>query len=232
MGNTIRARLFFIASIGLVSIAVLALSWPRLQAGFRYLPVDIAINRYYADREIPTDRLPVLLRFAGQAINIHDHYRYHDGLSQLHYLRGLDVYTPARERRDAYRQAEAEAIISLSQAPAQPGPWLRLATIRWVLHDEPEDIIQPWKMSIFTGRTHSGLYTQRVEMGLGLREFLDEEAIAMLRDQLLLAWKTRPGSLVQLLARRDIDLRVTRELLANTDPLALGEMEAWLERFR
>jgi hypothetical protein len=73
---------------------------------------------------------------------------------------------------------------------------------------------------------------QRVEMGLGLREFLDEEAVAMLRDQLLLAWKTRPGSLVQVLARRDFDLLVTRGLLEYTDPLALGEMEAWLERFR
>ena len=37
---------------------------------------------------------------------------------------------------------------------------------------------------------------------------------------------------VDELARRDIDLRVTRGLLENTDPLALGEMEAWLERFR
>jgi hypothetical protein len=232
MGNTIRVRLLFIASIALLSIAVLALSWPRFQASFRYLPVDRALALYYTEHVIPTDRMEALIRFAGEAIGHHDHYRYHDGLSQLHYLRGLDVYTPALERRDAYRQAEAEAVNSLTQAPAQPGPWLRLATIRWILHDEPEDIIQPWKMSIFSGRTHSGLYTQRVEMGLAQREFLDEEAVAMLRDQLLLAWTTRPGSLVQVLARRDIDLRVTRGLLANTDPLALGEMEAWLEKFR
>jgi hypothetical protein len=232
MGNTIRVRFLFIVSIALLSIAVLARSWPRFQAGFRYLPVDRAIALYDSEQVIPTDRMEALIRFAGEAIGHHDHYRYHDGLSQLHYLRGLDVYTPALERRDAYRQAEAEAVISLTQAPAQPGPWLRLATIRWILHDEPEDIIQPWKMSIFSGRTHSGLYTQRVEMGLAQREFLDEEAVAMLRNQLLLAWKTRPGSLVQVLARRDIDLRVTRGLLANTDPLALTEMEAWLERFR
>jgi hypothetical protein len=91
--------------MALLATAVLALSWPRLQAGFRYLPVDIAVDRFYTDRQIPSDRLTVLIRFAGQAINYHDHYRYHDGLSLLHYLRGLDRYTPALERRDAYRQA-------------------------------------------------------------------------------------------------------------------------------
>lgn len=216
----------------LVSVLVLALAWPRFQASFRFLPVDRALARYQADREIPSDRLPVLVEFARAAIGRHDHYRYRDGLSQLHYLRGLDPYTPALERRPAYREAEAEAVNSLRQAPAQPEAWLRLAMIRWILRDETEDIVMPWKMSIFTGRTHSGLYAHRVELGLAHRAFLDEEAIAMLRDQLLLAWRTQPGTLIQVLARRDRSLAVTRGLLAFNDPSALQEMEAWLEKIR
>jgi hypothetical protein len=211
---------------------MLSLSWPRLQASLRFLPVDIGIARYYKDREIPTDRLTVLIRFGDEAVGFHDHYRYHNGLSLLHYLRALDVYTPARERRGAYRQAESAGMATLSRAPAQPAAWLRLATIRWILHDEPEAIIQPWKMSIFTGRTHSSLYTHRVEVGLAQRAFLDDEGVAMLRDQLLLAWKTRPGTLIQVLARRDRKLLTTRGLLEFTDPEALDEMEAWLERIR
>lgn len=221
-----------LAAAGLVSVAVLWLSWPRLQASFRYLPVDIAISRYYADREIPSDRLAVLVEFAHQAISRHDHYRYREGLSLLHYLRALDPFTPALERRPAYRHAESEAMASLQQAPAQTATWLRLATIRWVLHDEPEDIIQPWKMSIFTGRTHSSLLAQRVEMGLAQREFLDAEGVAMLRDQLLLTWRSRRGSLVRVLKRRDPGLVVTGELLAATDPAALSEMKVWLEELR
>jgi hypothetical protein len=235
MGNTIRTnfpRLLIITSIGLVSVAVLALSWPRFQASFRYLPVDIAIKRYYTDREIPSYRLPILVEFAGQAIEHHDHYRYHDGLSLLHYLQALDPYTPALERLPAYRQSESEAMISLQQAPAQSATWLRLATIRWVLHDEPETIIQPWKMSIFTGRTHSSLLAYRVEMGLSQRDFMDAEAVAMLRDQLLLAWRAQRGALVRVLARRDRKLNVTRELLEETDPVALSEMGVWLEKLR
>jgi len=232
MGNTIRTRLFALVSIGLLAIAVVALSWPRFQASFRYLPVDIAISRYYTDHEIPSYRLAILVEFAQQAIGYHDHYRYHEGLSVLHYLQALDPYTPALERRPAYRLAESEAIASLQVAPAQAATWLRLATVRWILHDEPEDIIGPWKMSIFTGRTISTQFANRVDIGLSQREFMDTEAVAMLRDQLLLGWRGQQHSLVRILARRDRDLVVTRELLAEMDPLALADMEAWLEKLR
>ncbi|MFC1720147.1 hypothetical protein ACFL00_03290 [Pseudomonadota bacterium] len=210
----------------------MALAWPRFQASFRYLPVDIAIDRYFADRQIPSDRLPFLIEFAQQSIAFNDYYRYRDGLSQLHYLRALDPFSPALERIPAYREAESEVMISLQQAPAQPEAWLRLATIRWILHDEPETIIAPWKMSIFTGRTDSSLLASRVEMGLAYYEFLDPEAVSMLRDQLLLAWRARSSSLVRILARRDRNLVVTRELLAATHPLALDEMKVLLEKLR
>jgi len=225
-------KFFLLCAIGLVALAVLSLAWPRFLASVRYQPVDAALARYYADNQIPSDRLLVLIRFAEEAVGIHDHYRYHDGLSQLHYLRGLDPQTAARERRDAYRQAEAEAVASLSQAPAQPAGWLQLATVRWILREEPERVIEPWKMSIFTGRTHSSLYSRRVEMGLAHRAFLDAESVAMLRDQLLLAWRMRPGALAQVLARRDPQLSVTRGLLEASDPAALNEMETWLEKLR
>jgi len=232
MGSIIRARYAILAVAGLLAILVLSLSWPRFQASFRYLPVDIAISRYYTDREIPSHRLDILVGFAQQAIGYHDHYRYHDGLSVLHYLQAIDPYTPGLERRPAYRLAESEAIASLRMAPAQASTWLRLATIRWILHDEPEDIIGPWKMSIFTGRTISMQFAIRVDIGLSQREFMDAEAVSMLRDQLLLGWRAQQRSLVQILARRDRDLVVTRELLADTDPLALADMETWLEKYR
>ncbi|MFC1690425.1 hypothetical protein ACFL07_12370 [Pseudomonadota bacterium] len=226
------SRYLSIAVIGLTAIAMIALAWPRLYASIRYLPVEIAIKRYYSTREIPTDRLPVLIRFSEQALARHDHYRYRDGLSLLHYLRALDVFTPAPERRDTYRQAEAEAIVSLQRAPARPAVWLRVATIRWILHDEPETIIQPWKMSIFTGRTDSALFGPRVEMGLAHREYMDAEAVAMLRDQILLTWRARPGTLVQIVAKRDRQMTVTRGLLEDTDPTALAEMDAWIAKLR
>jgi hypothetical protein len=225
-------RLALLVAVGLMAAVLLALAWPRFLASVRYLPVEHALDRYYADNEIPSDRLKVLIRFAEEAIGRQDHYRFHDGLSQLQYLRGLDVQTPAGERRAAYRAAADAAAASLRQAPAQPAAWLRLATLRWILHDEPDTIVGAWKMSIFTGRTHSSLYAHRVEMGLAQRAVLDDEGVAMLRDQLLLAWRIRPGTLVQVLARRDPGLRIVGGLLTDTDPVALREMEDWLERLR
>ena len=206
------------------------LSWPRLQASYRYIPVDLAIKRYYSSRETPSDRLPVLIRFANEALGHKDHYRYHEGLSLLHTLKAIDSNTPPLERRDAYVTAEAEAIESLKKAPAQPQLWLRLSHIRWVLHDEPENIIAAWKMSVFTGRTEASLMVQRVEIGLAHHEFMDEEAVAMLRDQLVLAWRLKSGALAQVLSVRDSDLVLTQELLGGTDPTALEEMKSWLEK--
>jgi hypothetical protein len=225
-------RYLSIALIGFVAIAVLALAWPRLQASFRYLPVEIAIKRYYSTGEISSDRLPVLLRFAEQALAHQDHYRFHDGLSQLHLLRATDFSTPALERREAYVTAASEAGESLQGAPAQPSAWLRLASLGSILHEEPETIIAAWKMSIFTGRTVVTLITRRIEIGLVYSRYLDEEAVAMLRDQLLLGWRLRPGPLVQVLASRDRDLAVTRQLIENSDPGALADMGAWLEKLR
>ena len=121
---------------------------------------------------------------------------------------------------------------SLQRAPAQSATWLRLATIRWILHDEPETIIEPWKMSVFTGRAQSSLLTLRIDLGIAQFEYMDDESVAMLRDQLLLAWRVRASSLVRVLARRDRSLDVTSELLAGTDPAALEEMGLLLAKYR
>ena len=144
-------RRLVLIPVALVALAVLSLAWPRFQASVRYLPVERAIKQYYKTGEIPTDRLPVLIRFATEAISHQEHYRFHDGLSTLHLLRAMDFKTPALERRDAYISAMMEAERSLQQAPANPATWLRLASVRWILHEEPETIVDAWKMSVFTG---------------------------------------------------------------------------------
>ena len=196
------------------------------------MPVDLAIERYYQDREIPSHRMLTLLGFSNQAIAYHDHYRYYEGLSFLHYLRGLDIYPPALERRTEYRKAEAAAIEAVKRAPAQPETWLRIATVRSILRDEPETVLEPWKMSIFTGRTHSTLMVPRVGVGLPLLEFMDGESRSMLRDQLLLAWTLKPDDLLRTLKQSDRELERTRALIGARDPAALTEMETRIEKVR
>jgi hypothetical protein len=218
--------------VALLAGVTLSLAWPRMKASYRFLPVDIAIGRYYDQREIPTHRMLTLMGFAAEAIARHDHYRYHDGLSFLHYLRGLDIYTPALERRGEYREAEAAAMAVVKQAPAQPEAWLRIATVRAMLRDEPGDVLEPWKMSVYTGRTHSTLMAPRVGIALPYLEFMDSEARAMLRDQLLLGWVLKPNDLLRELKRVDPRLEKTRALVSEIDPSALTEMEARIEKIR
>jgi len=228
--NSKSSRLFQGILIATLAVALLAMAWPRMQASFRFLPVDLAVRNYYQDQEIPSHRLLTLITFARQAIACHDHYRYRDSLSLLYLLRAIDVQTPALERREDYRLAETEAMETVRQAPTQPEAWLRIASVRSILHDEPETIIEPWKMSIFTGRTHSTLLVPRVGVGLAYLEFLDSESRAMLRDQLWLAWDIKPNALLSELKIRDPGLARVRSLAGNTDPATLAEMEARLEK--
>jgi hypothetical protein len=214
---------------GLLALLVLALAWPRLSASVRFRPVDLAIEQYHETREIPTHRLQTLIGFAGDAVRTHGHYRYHDGRSFLHLLRGLDIYTPALERRGEYRLAEQAAIETVKRAPAQPEAWLRIAMVRAILRDEPEAVLEPWKMSVFTGRTHSTLMVPRVGVGLPYLEFMDAESRGMLKDQLQLAWALKPRELLRELQQRDPRLQATRQLIAATNPSALAEMEERIE---
>jgi hypothetical protein len=225
-------RISIVALATLSALLLLALCWPRLQASYRFLPVDLAIERYYDDREIPSRRLLTLMKFARQAIGYHDHYRYHDALSLLHYLRAIDLRTPALERRDAYRLAEAEAVETVKRAPAQPEAWLRISTVRAILHEEADDVIETWKMSVFTGRTHSTLMVPRIDIGLPYLEFMDAETRSMLRDQLLLAWGLKPNDLLRVLKIRDPGLEKTHGLLGLSNPSEIGEMEVRLEKIR
>ena len=222
--------IFAVALAMLLGLILLYLAWPRMQASYRFLPVDIAIERYFDNREIPSRRILTLIGFAGEAIGHHDHYRYHNGLSLLYYLRGLDIHTPALERRAAYRSAETEAMETVKRAPAQPEAWLRMAMVRMVLRDEPEEVIEPWKMSIFTGRTHSTLLVPRTTIGLDYLGFLDRESRSMLRDQLLLAWAMKPVELLRMLKTNDPGLEKSGALLGNTAPATLLEMEERIEK--
>jgi hypothetical protein len=231
-GDSAGSKWPLLLAVVLIAFAVASLAWPRFLASVRYLPVELAIRNYYVSGEMPSDRLPVLVRFATEAVEYQDHYRFHDGLSTLQVLRALDYKTRALERRPAYVSALGSAEQALLRAPAKPATWLRLASVRWILHEEPETIVDAWKMSIFTGRIHTDLLARRVELGLAHFAYLDEEGTAMLRDQLLLAWKLRPNQLMPIFNRRDRELQITRYMLTDVDPSTLSEIEAWIEARR
>lgn len=86
-----RNRYILILVIGLTASLLLTLSWPRLRASFRYLPVDTAMSNYWKTSVFDNTQLNGLIERSQQAIAIHDHYRYWAGLSELQILSGQDM---------------------------------------------------------------------------------------------------------------------------------------------
>ncbi len=222
---------------GAAAIALLVLSWPRLQASLTYLPVDTALKNYYASREIPTLQLPALIERTRQAITRHDHYRYRDGLSTLYYLRGLDQRSPSRERRPAFEQAITEAQNAVAAAPARPLAWQRIARTHALLGHGPDKVIPPLKMSIYAGRVEPTLLIGRLELGYRYLTALDDKAVrpddemsGLLRDQTLLGWKIQPRELSRAIEQQRIPWQGIQDLLGGRNDRVLQEMEVSLGR--
>ena len=119
-GKSLPYRYFITLIIGMMAFALFMLSWPRLQASIRFLPVDTAISNYSETRDIDSAQLPGLISRAEQAISIHDHYRYWDGLSELQILRGRDMSQTIWVRRQALEDSITAAEEALKRAPANP----------------------------------------------------------------------------------------------------------------
>ena len=212
-----------------LACALLFLSWPRLQASVRYLPVDTAISRYFDSREIPAAQLEGLVARARESLDLHDHYRYWDGLSLLLYLRGLDDRTPAWKRRMALQQSIRAGVEVVQRAPAKPRVWLRIAQIRAYLGQPQEQVIAALKMSILTGRVEPTLLLARLELGYRYLPLLDAETVSLLRDQTVLTWKVQPRELLSLINAGKVDFVRVKTLLAGGNEDIIAEMEGGLE---
>lgn len=206
--------------------ALVWLAWPRLHASVLYLPVDTALARFQATREMPAAQIEGLLGRVGEVAAIHPHYRYLDGASRLHYLRAREPATAPWLREPALHQAVLAAEASLRRAPAQPYAWLRIAQARAARGGgAPESVVAPLKMSVFTGRVEPTLLLQRVELGYAYLPQLDAEARALLRDQTVLAWRVDERGFRARLAAGAIAGARLREVLGETQPAILDALE-------
>lgn len=212
------------------ALTVISIAWPGYSAAMAFLPVDTAIKNYYTDRVIPADQLDGLIKRANTVIGLNDHYRYHDGLSILYYMRGLDSQHPASLRRSSFEQSISEAEKALALAPARPMTWLRTARTRALLGQATDKVISSWKMSIYTGRVEPTLLIGRLELGFTYRAFLDDEALILLREQTLLAWKLQARALANAIREQRVSWQGVAELLGDSDERIVKEMEASIVR--
>ena len=221
-------RYTMILIIGVAVFILLSLSWPRLRASLRYLPVDTAISKYWETREADTGQLDALIVRAQESIALHDHYRYWGGLSELQILSGQDMSKPYWQRRQILEQAIGSATHGVERAPAQPRAWLRIARTRAFLGYSQDEVIPAWKMSILTGRVEPTLMLTRLELGLMYFNGLDDEAVSLLRDQAVLTWAVHRREVLKRLKGGALDIGLMRGVLSGRHEDILAEMEAHL----
>jgi hypothetical protein len=225
-GNSSMYRYALILIAGLIAGLLLTLSWPRLSASLRYLPIDTAISNYRISHEIDPAQLNGLIERAEQAIEIHDHYRYWAGLSELQILSGQLEDQSVWQRRQALENAAQAAEEVVRRAPSKPRAWLRIARAREFLAYPADEIIPALKMSILTGRVEPTLMLVRLELGLRHLPSLDEEAVRLMRDQAALTWAVDQKAMLKQIKAGVLNLAVLQQILANNHPTILAEMEA------
>ena len=221
-------RYALILIVGVVAFLLLSLSWPRLRASLRYLPVDTAMSKYWENREANTGQLDALIERAREAIALHDHYRYWEGLSELQILSGQDMGKPYWQRRQVLEQSILSATEVVRRAPAQPRTWLRIARTRAFLGYTQDELIPAWKMSVLTGRVEPTLMLTRLELGFRYFNGLDDEAVLLLRDQAVLTWAVHRQQVLERLQSGSLDFDLMREVLSGQNQDIVADMEAHL----
>ncbi len=202
------ALVILVMAAGLVTIAV-----PRLQASLHFLPVDAAIQRYFDSGEIPGAQLDALERRADEAMQRAAHYRYADGLSFINYLQALDAADKPWLQRPALHRSMTSGLEAVRRAPAEPRTWLRIARASAVLDRERTAVVTALEMSILTGRVEPELLLPRLELGYRYLPLLDEDSVALLRDQTLLTWRVNPRALHRALDAGTLDPDRVRSVL-------------------
>jgi hypothetical protein len=220
--------LFIIFLAGVLTFFV----WTRLQASLIYLPVDTALNRHHAGESIPSSQLPSLIDKSDGALETFAHYRYREGLAKLHYMGGLDESRLLHDRLSSFKASRQASIEVLSQAPAKPATWLRLARINAILQLPSEDVISPLLMSIHSGAVEPTLFQGRLELGYRFADEMNNGSLAMLRQQTRLAWTLRKNELIAAVKSGTINPETLRALMSETDPVLANEMEAEIARRR
>jgi len=219
-------RYMLIVLIGMLASILLVLAWPRMFASLRYLPVDTAISKYWESQVVDSAQLEGLIARAEESIALHDHYRYWDGLSELHILNAQDMDKPFWKRRQELEQSISAAEEVVRRAPAKPRTWLRIARTKAFLAYPAEQVVAALKMSVLTGRVEPTLMLARLELGLRYLSSLDQEAIGLLRDQAVLSWTIHQHAMIKYIKAGAIDLDLLREVLSVNNPSIIAEMES------
>jgi len=201
-----------------------------LRASITYLPAETALRNHWDTRPIRQERFPALINAASESIDILDDSQYWYGLAWLQYLYVESLGFNTHNGKEMLLLSQRSFETLLKSSPAMPREWLRLAWIHSALKHPVSDVIDAWRMSIHTGRAEHHLYLSRLKLGLRYVGFLVEDDRALLREQLLLAWKYRQREMKEHIASDTFEMETILGLLYLGAPEILTEMEEAYEK--
>ena len=213
------------AAVGVLAALLLLMAWPRMQAAWLFLPVEAALDKYFAGGGLQAVQYEPLMERARHAYSVHEDYRYLEGLSLLYYLRAIDETTYPWQRGPALYQAAAIGADAVARNPIQPATWLRIAQSRAALGGMENDVITALEMSILTGRVEPGLLLQRLELAYAYLPVLSAETRTLVRDQTELAWRLQPRKLAKAMQEGRLDALRVKSVVGDMSPIFLESGE-------
>ncbi len=201
-----------------LAIIVISLAYPRLVSSMYYLPVETALQGHWSGLPIRPNQYAALIEKSEQAISVLDDARYRRGLGWLYYLQALDFHPGSPQGQASLAHARNAFETSLAQAPANPAIWLSLAWSYAYLGLDDTKVVQALAMSLQTGRAERYLLLNRLDLALRYAAHLQTENLALLHDQVELAWQLYQHELLKKMSGSETHWHNLPDLIQTSNP--------------
>lgn len=210
----------------LAGILLLVLGTPRMIAGFLVTAASDVQWELEAGNAVEPGRIAAAAAALAAASGWEPSAE-REGLRGFLLVRQAQAVPPGQEREQLYAAAMAATERGLSLGPVQPHAWASLAVLRERAGD-PRGAVAAMRMSMLSGAFEPRLILWRLAAAMRLRAAMDQEALALLRRQIRLAWIFAPDGLMKLGADLDGNALIRQAL----EELSEEEIARYLERSR
>ncbi|WP_020401516.1 hypothetical protein [Kordiimonas gwangyangensis] len=151
---------------------------------------NLVLEDIRSGKAVSRDELALLEQSRLKALNFAKSSAAYDDLGASYYARVRDAATIGEQRIYALKAIEA-SMESLKLAPLNTFAWFRVATSNVLLGPEHYEMaIEAWRKSISTANYEPTLLKQRVHLGVILYQNMTTDDIELLKNQLVLAYRT------------------------------------------
>ncbi len=208
----------FAVVILLVSISVFITALTRVRAALNHVPVDFAIDKLNAKKKLDAPQLSHLIDLAKVSISLNDNPHYSADLSTLLFYQAQIQGIANKAGIDTLKQTEQTIEYALSQSPANPYLWYRLATVQLLLQQPFEKVTKTLLLSIMTGPSEADYLISRLNLCLMLFSAFSKDDAELLRIQVINAWTLEPNTFVTICVYNKERLSLITHLLETKHP--------------